>query len=271
MNSALEHVGWRIGRAKRQFEALRNDIVGFVNSDPYKVIFEADENALELRAVLERQMLMPPVWPVIVGEIAHNLHSALDHIVYQLVILETDEPSTNTRLAFPVFHTTAGYNKRGPEKLVGVGAKASALIKSLQPLPKEDGGTGEGTESPLWQLYQLSVWDKHKATATVVAAKPKDSSHGIQYVHQPGILGFSLFALEGPLNDKTLIGKVRFAPSDEPFHERVKQVKMQANFAFEVALQHPAAVSGKRLISVLNNCGSRVLEIAQRFDREVFG
>ena len=52
------------------------------------------------------------MWGVLIGEILHNLRSALDHLIWQLVILETGAPPTTTKTAFPIFETAAGYKSR---------------------------------------------------------------------------------------------------------------------------------------------------------------
>ena len=44
----------------------------------------------------------------------------------------------------------------------GLSDAAIAMLRSTQPFPALDGGTGQGHDSPLWHLKELSDCDKHR-------------------------------------------------------------------------------------------------------------
>jgi hypothetical protein len=54
------------------------------------------------------------MWGVQVGEIVHNLRSALDHSIWELVILTTGRPpALPTKNQFPIFKSKDGFLARG--------------------------------------------------------------------------------------------------------------------------------------------------------------
>jgi len=54
---------------------------------------------------------------VLLGDWAHNLRSALDHLMWQLVILYGGTP--NRRTQFPIFQRKRDYDKRAPAMIGG--------------------------------------------------------------------------------------------------------------------------------------------------------
>jgi hypothetical protein len=110
----------------------------------------------------------PPSWSVLVGELGHNLRSALDHLVFQLA---TD--AEKNRTAFPISLTEDAYLRpRGRDRisyrdqcLVGVDPRWAATIDDLQPFkldPQYCGG-------PLAILNELSNRDKHRVGLPILS------------------------------------------------------------------------------------------------------
>ncbi len=78
-------------------------------------------------------------WGVLLGDAIHNLRSALDHVIWQLVVLNGEEPGAHNQ--WPLCRSREGYLK--PRKkggvsvretfLRGVAKDARAIIDRLQP------------------------------------------------------------------------------------------------------------------------------------------
>jgi len=154
----LQGVRLKRERARNQLKLLNGQIDAFLNAGPYSAScnFNRDTGELTIRAKLESSS--DPMWGVQVGEIIHNLRSALDHTVNHLVI-----PDPKSKNQFPIFKSVGWFEQDGVCKFLnGASSKAIDLIRSEQPFPKEDGGTGEGDKSPLWHLKELSDADKHR-------------------------------------------------------------------------------------------------------------
>jgi hypothetical protein len=182
-------------------------------------------------------------------------------LVWQLVIKETGAAPVRNKTQFPIFLDPTGYKDRGEPVLVGVGTKAKALIKSLQPF-----ATGEGGASPLWHLHELSNWDKHR---TITAAAAAAEAISIQAVAGE-VAGLMVMQTRKPLKDDTVLCSARLKPSATPFMDRIASVKMEGNFTYYIAFEQPAVAVDKPVVSVLGACGGRLNEIMKRVHKEIF-
>jgi hypothetical protein len=256
MAHPLDGAGLKVKRANQQIQNIWTGLEAFRKREPHGVRAERDEQARQLTFIF-LQDPFPPLLPLVVGEFIHNLHSALDHLVWELVILETGVPSKSTKLQFPIFLDPTGYANRGLQKLAGIGPKARAIIEELQPFR-----TGEGSSSPLWQLYQLSVWDKHKSLALCTMIP-----HGFRIGPFPTEHIEEMWASPpGILKHEAVMGWVRFKPS-APF-PTASPMKMDAYIAYQVAFEQPESVRGKELFHTINAFGERVADILYRFYTE---
>jgi len=119
---------------------------------------EADPSGNGDDAVVVRDRSRPELvleWSLIAGDCVHNARSALDHLVWNLVLQNRSVPNRNN--GFPVERkpTTAGHMARS--KLRGVHPVIVEAIHGLQPWK---GGAGAGHW--LWVLAQLNNVDKHR-------------------------------------------------------------------------------------------------------------
>ena len=259
MSHPLDGAQAKVERSHDQLQTLVADLDAFRQGEPHKVISENDSDAREW--TIRFQVLKPfeRVVAVQIGEIVHNLHSALDHLVWQLAILEAETPSKSTKLQFPVFLTESGYRERGNEKLPGVSVAAKALIESLQPF-----ATGEDRDSPLWHLYSLSVWDKHKDV-------PLAGMLSQRFVFGPvRMKDVEHIILAGPqlLKHDAVIGVIRMKPGAS--YTPPNGVKMKTQVIVVEAFEQPEAVAGREVTTTLGKCGERVNEILEQFRTQIF-
>jgi hypothetical protein len=99
---------------------------------------------------------------VIVGDVLHNLRCVLDHLVWQLVVLNGQEPGDHNQ--FPIFDTPGAYKKKAGRYLRGVAADHRDLIETFQPYHLED----DAASHYLAVLRDLSNIDKHRFVHPVV-------------------------------------------------------------------------------------------------------
>jgi len=174
LNGAL--LKFRRGREHAQVVQL---LIGqFLQSDPYRVVPETDPKASHgfiFRASVREQP--PLVWGPIIGDVAHNWRSSLDHLAWQLVkVRGNGKPYRRTQ--FPIFDDDPfiplkandppdlkkkrrGARKTFKEQVRGMRKTDVALIKRLQPYSRRKGPKGH----PLSILARLSNWDKHNELA----------------------------------------------------------------------------------------------------------
>jgi hypothetical protein len=251
----------KIRRAHDQLKALSSEIEAFFQLKPYEIETQINPDTLHIFGILRVRHTAPTIWSVVIGEIVHNLRSALDHLIWQLVIKETGAPPTTNKTQFPIFDTLAGYQSRGePVFLHGVGATAKTLIKAAQPFE-----TGEGHNNPLWHLHELSNWDKHRAIA--FAATTRRSAEVEAVVDE---VERWFVSVPGPLHDDAELFRVKLKPSAIPFRERIDKVKMKGGFTFHITFEQPAIMAGTQIVAGLGPIFNRVARVIKRIREDIF-
>lgn len=157
----------KVKRAKAQLIALQEDSQRFFAKNPLIAVTQFDKKAGNYAIrVKECPSGLPEQWSVIVGEIAHDLRSALDLLAWQLALLQPATPYDWT--AFPI-HSIGrsrrkktrsfwGKQEKGPPCLESIHRRYWARIEAFQPYK---GGHGY-LRSPLFLLHELNNADKHR-------------------------------------------------------------------------------------------------------------
>lgn len=145
----------KLDRAKEDIDQLAQDLASFCE-------IQSHNTKTEINAEQERIQLTfrgsPPVLPlkysVQIGEIAYNLRSALDHLVWQLVLANYKRPTRSNE--FPIFTDAKAFQKAKTRKLSGVSRESVDRITVMQPF----------CEDPRWPLLgalqELCNIDKHR-------------------------------------------------------------------------------------------------------------
>jgi hypothetical protein len=131
----------RLYRAQEQTQVLQAEFQEFAARSPHAVREIYDAATGRKRAVYLVLEEFPDAWSAVVGEIAYDLRSALDHAVYDLTCIENGGPLGQT--GFPIFEDESRYDElttrgepaigSGVFKIRGVNPYAKAAIRSLQP------------------------------------------------------------------------------------------------------------------------------------------
>jgi hypothetical protein len=112
-----------------------------------------------------------------IGEIVHNLRSALDHLAYQLVLTgECGQTLPRQRwrnIYFPICDKKSDFRGQLAEKLPGVGLRQLALIEREQPYKTYY----VIDRSPLRRLRILSNTDKHRVVTPLLFAVREPLPH----------------------------------------------------------------------------------------------
>jgi len=158
----------RLDRAQEQTQLLRAEFDDHAARAPHVVREVYEPSSGRKRAVYVVVEELPDSWPAIVGEIAYDLRSALDHAVYELTCIENDGPIGHT--GFPIFEDEARYEElttrgdpalgSGVFKVRGLNPYAKAAIRSLQPF--EERKTKPFEEPALSLLAELNAVDRQR-------------------------------------------------------------------------------------------------------------
>ncbi|HXC47592.1 MAG TPA: hypothetical protein VNU20_04825 [Candidatus Sulfotelmatobacter sp.] len=103
-----------------------------------------------------------PNWALIVGDIIHNLRSALDHLVYQLAILHGQSTNFARETFFPISLDASSFSKARVKLESHIAPRALALIEELQPYKAADLVGKDPKASKLWIVSELDIIDKHR-------------------------------------------------------------------------------------------------------------
>ncbi|HEV7239179.1 MAG TPA: hypothetical protein VGQ36_08050 [Thermoanaerobaculia bacterium] len=98
---------------------------------------------------------LPSYLPCIVGDIAHNLRSALDHLV--TVAIERNGNNITSRTQFPVTSSMDQFNRVVSSQLAGASPQFIDFVERAQPYHSPD-----PTLHPLHAINRLDIADKHR-------------------------------------------------------------------------------------------------------------
>ena len=187
-------------RAIKERDALQREIEDFSQAQRDLITHEVHEDAGEQIWIFRGETPRPPIdWSVRLGEVVYNLRSALDHLVWQLVLANGRRPGRHS--AFPIFIDQGQFEDKAEPLLRGVSPNVKATIKSLQPC--------YGSDLHLWRLNGLRNIDTHRHLNLTVLAVDRgmlgSSAHNFQRLLSDGRFIPTL----GPLKKDTILLRVR--------------------------------------------------------------
>ena len=175
----------KVTRARVEIDQLRSMRDVFFEHTHYSAV-RAEQNLKSGRYIYRIKIDGPPPaldWGVYIGEIAHNLRSALNYLVYQLALLNgSNKPASvarDKRLQFPVFLRSREFKVKGNNMIKLLRPEHKARIERLQPYKRSGGmllksvnlAEWRGRNSPLFWLEEINNADKHRIIQ-VAGVKP---------------------------------------------------------------------------------------------------
>jgi len=108
---------------------------------------------------------LPLRWSVWIGDILHNMRSALDHLAWQLVQDgRCPNPKMRELVQFPIYSDRTSYNKMLDKRLPGVSRAALKIIRTRQPYLRGK----RAADHPLALLAAFSNADKHRLVLPIL-------------------------------------------------------------------------------------------------------
>jgi hypothetical protein len=192
----LESCRQKCLRAAKHLEELATVISEYRDAHPYGLRIDTESDPPWRIGRIEIPDAPLTQWGVIVGDFAHNLRSALDHLIYQLAILNGCDPE-KMGTQFPIFITEEDYlrvGNRGRRKgklssrdsqLWGVSDAHKTIIDGLQPFEAD-----KPEVTALAVLNRMSNRDKHRLVSVShgamqnrsVIADPADPANEVEIV-----------------------------------------------------------------------------------------
>jgi hypothetical protein len=255
-DAALAGIRAKLARADEQLDRLDDELAVFAEQHPYDFRGDVEPDAGRWAAYFILKKPLPVELSVTVGDIVHNLRSALDHIAYALV------PDPTRRTNFPIFDEPDDFfcavklpakRNRGPLAGLDPESPAFALIEGAQPYM---GGHPPDTD-PLRILSALNNEDKHRAivacnTALTEEPSPEAAIVGMKDVEVAD--EYTIHVNRALKNDTEIMFCEVTITGDDP------EVQVGYEFHFAIAFgKHPVTPSDLRFI---RDAVSNVIETA---------
>jgi hypothetical protein len=238
---AADHLD-AIDTAARHFiEVELKDTVKLSKINP----LDADWQEVRWESVPE----VDPMLGAILGDFAHNVRSALDQLMWSVVLACGGEPGSHTY--WPITESEAQWRDRithrnikevGPPPTSGITEDALQLVEEFQPWVLEP---RRPREAPLMRLSRLSNEDKHR-TLHLGAAIPV--TYDARPVIEPrGYLAFEKLRLSpqfSPIEEGAIFARLKFRRISWPPPEGVKVYMKAPRTGYALAF---STADGKRV------------------------
>ncbi len=249
-----DNIHLKIQRAEKHIKELHTITRSFFAQHPIGISGVIDPLTREPVYYVARTLHVPDQVALIVGDVLHNLRSAL--ITW---FTRSYEP-TATRQALPPALQSPIMNRFLRKIRIGLMGRQRTSLTTLRTasVPSSHKGGDDG----LWHLHQLDIIDKHRLPFAIAPALWRfdverhiqatgaiDSKGEMQVGFSPGWI-----SRHCPLKEGDVL--FRDAPG-MPLDRNIK-------FTFHMAFTEPG-VEGEPVIGVLRRCSQRVFRIVQRF------
>ena len=166
--NTLTGIHAKLRRAEHQLSANANASHVFCEDIRKSIVREVHRDRDQQIWIYRGETPNPPIeWSVLLGEILYNLRSALDHLVWRLVLANGHTPGRNNQ--FPIGKDHQSWQEAKQRALKGVSKRHEAMIGYLQPYT---GGINLPFDvSMLRVLNDLGNIEKHRylVLATIVS------------------------------------------------------------------------------------------------------
>ena len=188
---------------------------------PYRAIVERDGNSAAIRTYIDREP--DPDWVIEFGSIGVQARTALDHLIYQLVIDSGNPVSKSTRTQFPIFLHEGDYRAHRERMLKGVASRHRKVIGRLQPYHRGR----QAFEDPLAVLATITNRDKHREDHVVLGSVGQGTYRIDRSLIRPPVEDLTITIDHGRhephrITDGDLLFGIENQPSPEAPDEKVK-------------------------------------------------
>jgi len=191
---SLDGPRFKCERAKEHLDNLTAEIAAYYSRKPYALIRDVHPDGPARQVLRWKVHEEPPIrLGVILGDAVHNMRSGLDHLAFQLALIDypTLTPDEERRIEFPIYKDIREFNSRGLPRIQKVPSRAQDEIEALQPYHR-----GHDADAHLlWLLHVADIIDKHRQIV------PRRPAHKL-LIRIEG----KDFLITGPFNDGDVVG-----------------------------------------------------------------
>lgn len=258
MTDRFESARLKLERARKHTDDLEADIGAFWATEPYEIELVGTRESGSGGYRVTRMPALPASIPLITGDAAHNIRSALDHFACAAVA----HPDRAT--AFPVWSTANGAAPTGPQWRNrvdrGLGGASHSLVSTVMDLEPWE----TGRDSLLWAIHELDRVDKHRLLIPIATANTGIGLHGDSY-ELATVKKFSGFAPDQPL----LLERDGWTPLVQgavllDLADGLDLDATQVTFTVDVTLAEPALLRGQSVVAQLRTLAQLAESLLQK-------
>jgi hypothetical protein len=240
----------KIGRSAEHVRDLNWEVEVFNRSNPYEVIPYEDLETGYRTLTVHVAKMPPPRLLLILGDAIHNLRSALDHLMQQLVIANARTPHQQT--SFVIYKDIARFQNARSQRIHDIGTAANDLLEPLCPY--------YGGNKALWTLDQLDIIDKHRLLITTGMSNVALSILGgpipLECFYPDSRSAIRTLPAGGPVKDGTVLFRIH--------RSQKTPIYVDPEFKFQVAFGE--VCEGEPLVGVLQKTLQVVFGILTIFE-----
>lgn len=254
----------KIKRANKHISDLGAEKTRFLNTRPYSATPEYYPDHNQTVYFLDHFSPTPPCIPLIAGDAAHNLRSALDLLAWALY-RRANKKGSGTHIYFPITETPEKYKSQSGGKVKGISITDTQAIDAIKPY-------GGGNDD-LWGLHQLDIADKHKLLPTPVIGIGRFGFHVTAEMIEREFKGFIKFS-PGSFEDKTVWfdappnsrDTLAFKPGDPVAAVAGdRELHKDVELTFDIAFGEPEVFKGRPIFETLVQLSNLVEGIVNSF------
>lgn len=175
MSHRFESALSKIGRARAHADDLEAEISAFRSANPCEVEVVGTPLTDREHYRVKHMSAVPDSIPLIMGDAAHNLRSALDHFAWSAVSAQ----ARGTRTYFPIWSKTpepepGKWRKHVSDQLKGASGELIQVVAQLE-------AWEAGRDWLLWAIHELDRIDKHRLLLSVAVVVTGIGLHGDSY------------------------------------------------------------------------------------------
>jgi hypothetical protein len=199
MAHPLAGVVEKLRRSDVHLQTLYENVVAYLNRTPVHLWSKRDLGNGEPGFLVKAVEQPPLMLSVIVGDVLHNLRSALDYLAHELIKRNGCTPTFQTQ--FPICATEKDFLNEAiaRNRLGGISLRGFRTIDAFQPHHVEP---EKLRLHQLWHLHKLSNLDKHKTLALAALA----SQCEWRYIDKDTGKIRRVDRIETPLRDGAIVG-----------------------------------------------------------------
>ncbi len=256
----------KLARGVKHLGGISDEVNTLVASDACGILpdFKSEPGFLVIKAYMRETP--SPLCSVYVGETLYQLRSSLDHLVCHLT--EGNGKVVTNKTGFPIFvqrsefRDTAGSLMPAVRRLIdGLPPDQQAAIEAEQPF---QGKFGTPEDDPLWWLYRLSNFDRHRSIHLVWSATI--DAHDDFTPQWFADRYFTLIRTNyGAFEGETEVARYSIDPAANDVGPPQVVVQVNSHVSFGLAFDNQGPGAGRPVVTTLKAIGERVARLVAAF------